>query len=221
LNILINLVGKELLPRELNNGDVMNQLEPNMALFNDQDLLNLIIKNEAASKNIIYKYGISGFKELNYQTLLNANFKKPIIIQILAIIELINRVQTPNFNTVLFNNAKLIYENYQYLKTSEQEHFYVLYLNYQKQLIKAKCIYKGTINMSIIHPRDIFKEAFLNGASFIICLHNHPSGIIQPSIDDLNTTKKLNELGKLHGVILLDHIIIGDGYYSFFEQHML
>lgn len=199
----------------------MKQLEPNMALFNNQALLNLIIKNELVSTKIINKYGLTNFTSLTYQDLINIGIKANLINQILAIIELIKRINQPQFSTTLFNNAKLIYENYQYLTTYGQEHFYVLYLNYQKRLIKAKCIYIGTINMSVIHPRDIFKEAYLNGASFIICLHNHPSGIIQPSIDDLNTTKRLNELGKLHGVILLDHIIIGDGYYSFFEQHML
>ena len=77
----------------------------------------------------------------------------------------------------------------------------------------------GTINRSIVHPREIFKEAYLTSSSKFICLHNHPSGDVNPSIEDIRLTKSLIEIGKLQGIGLLDHIIVSDNnYYSFCEE---
>ena len=76
--------------------------------------------------------------------------------------------------------------------------------------------------MSIVHPREIFKEAYLLSASYIICLHNHPSGNAMPSKNDIDITKQISQIGKIHGIFLLDHIIIGDNnYYSFYEDNNL
>ena len=77
----------------------------------------------------------------------------------------------------------------------------------------------GTINRSIVHPREIFKEAYLTSASKIICMHNHPSGDITPSMEDVRLTKSLIEIGKLQGIDIADHIIMGDdNYYSFYKE---
>ena len=82
-----------------------------------------------------------------------------------------------------------------------------------------KCLFVGTINSSIVHPREIFKEAYLLSASSIICVHNHPSGNITPSIEDKNLTDKLVSLGLIHGIPIIDHLIIGENsYYSFYEN---
>ena len=80
----------------------------------------------------------------------------------------------------------------------------------------------GTVNYSLVHPREIFKTAYLLSASYIVCIHNHPSGNSTPSKNDIDLTKKIEQLGNLHGIILMDHIIIGnDNYYSFFEDNNL
>ena len=77
----------------------------------------------------------------------------------------------------------------------------------------------GTINRSTVHPREILKHAYLNSASGIICIHNHPSGDISPSSDDIRITKSLVELGSVAGIPVVDHIIMGDNnYYSFFDD---
>ena len=77
----------------------------------------------------------------------------------------------------------------------------------------------GTINRSVVHPREIFKNAYLASASGIICIHNHPSGNIFPSKDDINITNRLVEIGLLVGIKIIDHIIIGqNNYYSFMEN---
>ena len=77
----------------------------------------------------------------------------------------------------------------------------------------------GTINRSCVHPREIFKYAYLNSASSIVCIHNHPSGNVYPSKEDIRFTKAIKEIGDTFGIPILDHIIVGDnGYYSFYEE---
>ena len=71
----------------------------------------------------------------------------------------------------------------------------------------------GTVNKSLVHPREVFKNAYLCSASGIICIHNHPSGDINPSKEDINITLRLKECGKIMGIELLDHIIIGNNKY--------
>lgn len=83
-------------------------------------------------------------------------------------------------------------------------------------IIKDKLLFIGTINQSLVHPREVFKEAYLLSATSIICIHNHPSGNVNPSNNDIIITKQLKEVGKLLGINVLDHLIIGkDTYYSF------
>ena len=80
-------------------------------------------------------------------------------------------------------------------------------------------LFVGSINKSIVHPRDIFRNAYLNNASFIICIHNHPSGDVSPSQEDIEFTNSLRELGHLHGIEIVDHLIVGgDSYFSFYSN---
>lgn len=120
-----------------------------------------------------------------------------------------------------FKHALMIFNYYQnILSDKKQEYFYCIYLDNQKRMIKEKLLFIGTVNYSTVHPREIFKEACLISASAIICVHNHPSGNLVPSQMDLSMTSKLVETGKMIGIPIIDHIIIGtDGYYSFFENH--
>ena len=77
----------------------------------------------------------------------------------------------------------------------------------------------GTINKSVVHPREIFKEAYRLSASSIVCLHNHPSGDSTPSYQDISLTKSLVKIGEINGIPVVDHLIITDkGYYSFYEN---
>ena len=77
----------------------------------------------------------------------------------------------------------------------------------------------GTVNHSMVHPRDVFKKAYELNASYIICVHNHPSGDVRPSKDDENVTLRFKQIGVLTGVRVIDHIIIGKNtYYSFLEE---
>ena len=77
----------------------------------------------------------------------------------------------------------------------------------------------GTINKSIVHPREIFKEAYLCSASNIVCIHNHPSGDVKPSMEDISFTRNLVEIGRIQSIPVVDHVIVSDdSFYSFREN---
>lgn len=144
-------------------------------------------------------------------------------ITILSALELGKRVYyKKNETKIKLNNAQNVYN---YMKDEligeKQEYFYALYLDSKKNLIDKKLLFIGTINKSIVHPREIFKHAYLLSASSIICVHNHPSGDPLPSNEDCILTKNLAEIGKLQGIQIVDHIIIGNNYYSFFENEQI
>ena len=91
-----------------------------------------------------------------------------------------------------------------------QEHFVVLFLNVKNEVLHKQTIFIGSLNSSIVHPREIFREAVKRSAASIICAHNHPSGNPTPSPEDIDVTKRLTEAGALMGIEVLDHVIIGD-----------
>nr|WP_238988260.1 DNA repair protein RadC [Filibacter tadaridae] len=91
-----------------------------------------------------------------------------------------------------------------------QEHFVVLFLNVKNEVLHKQTIFIGSLNSSIVHPRDIFREAVKRSAASIIVAHNHPSGNPSPSPEDIEVTKRLIEAGSIMGIELIDHVIIGD-----------
>ena len=141
-------------------------------------------------------------------------------IELIAAIELGRRVYLEkNINEIKIRDSNDIYKIFNnILKYKQQEHFYALYLDSKNKIIEKKLLFVGTINKSVAHPREIFKNAYLTSASFVICVHNHPSGDPTPSKEDIVFTNNLIEIGKLNNIPILDHIIIGNNsYYSFFE----
>lgn len=92
----------------------------------------------------------------------------------------------------------------------DQEHFEAVYLNTKNEVIFRKNIFKGSLNTSIVHPREVFKEAIRQSAASIAVAHNHPSKDPAPSTEDIQVTKRLCEVGQLIGIDVIDHIIIGD-----------
>jgi DNA repair protein RadC len=133
-------------------------------------------------------------------------------VQIMAAVELgrrIHRLQYEDRYVIRSpeDAANYVMEDMRFLT---QEHFVCLYLNTKNQVLHQQTIFIGSLNASIVHPREVFKEAFRRSAASFICLHNHPSGDPSPSREDIDVTKRLNECGKLIGIELLDHLIIGD-----------
>jgi DNA repair protein RadC len=96
------------------------------------------------------------------------------------------------------------------LRNLNQEHFVVLFLNTKNQIIHRQTIFIGSLNASIVHPREVFREAVKRSAASIIVAHNHPSGDPTPSQEDIHVTKRLAESGRMIGIELLDHLVIGD-----------
>ena len=80
----------------------------------------------------------------------------------------------------------------------------------------------GTINKSVVHPREVFKYAYILSASGLICMHNHPTGDVIPSKSDIELTKTLVEIGRIQGIEVLDHLVVSDeNYFSFYENHLI
>ncbi|MFD2692320.1 RadC family protein [Sporolactobacillus shoreicorticis] len=104
------------------------------------------------------------------------------------------------------------------LRVLKQEHFVALFLNTKNQVLYKKTIFVGSLNASIVHPREVFKEAVRQSAAAIICFHNHPSGDPTPSREDIDVTKRLASCGKMLGVDVLDHIVIGDQCFVSLKQ---
>lgn len=108
------------------------------------------------------------------------------------------------------------------IKDKAKEHFKLIILNPRNKIIAISTISIGTLNASLVHPREVFKEAIIHNAASIVLCHNHPSGDTEPSEEDLNITKRLIEAGKILGIEVLDHIIIAkDDFCSFKERGLL
>lgn len=203
-------------------------------VLSDEELLAIILKTgtkgitsrDLALNILSIVKSVVNLKKLNYQQLLKINGIGPAkACEITSLIELSKRMnkQVIIDDTTIFNNSQLVYYYYKdKLEDKMQEYFYCLYLDNKKKLIEDKQLFLGTINQSIVHPREVFKHAFTLSASSIICVHNHPSGDVTPSLEDMNLTNRLKSIGKLVGIPINDHIIIGkDKYYSFFENNKI
>lgn len=97
-----------------------------------------------------------------------------------------------------------------FLADKDREHFIVVSLDTKNQPVSINVCHIGSLNTSIVHPREVMKSAILSNASSIIVGHNHPSGLPEPSKEDIEVTRRLAETGKIIGIDVLDHIIVGD-----------
>ncbi|MCM3630086.1 DNA repair protein RadC [Paenibacillus glycanilyticus] len=112
--------------------------------------------------------------------------------------------------------ANYVMEELRYLK---KEHFVCLFLNTKNHIIARETLSVGTLNASLVHPREVFRAAVKAGSASIICVHNHPSGDPMPSPEDIALTKRLVEAGELMGIEVLDHLVIGDGRFISLKEH--
>ena len=221
------MIIKEMAESEKPRERLLNNGRENLS---NEEIIAIVLRTgtkEISSKMLATKI-LSKFK--NISELKNANISnlttikgmgKIKSIELIAAIELGKRVYetVPNIYKK-YENVNKIYEGFKDLiKDEKQENFYALYFDTKQNLIDYKLLFKGTLNVTTVHPRDIFKEAFLlNAASFII-IHNHPSGDPLPSKPDVDLTNQINTISKIMGINFLDHIIIGqDKYFSFYEE---
>ncbi|MBU4480506.1 DNA repair protein RadC [Patescibacteria group bacterium] len=126
--------------------------------------------------------------------------------QILSAIELVKRLQSNETREIL--SPEDIWKLCSDIRDSKKEHFVAFYIDTQNNLIERQIISIGTLNASLVHPREIFEPAVKHSSASIIIAHNHPSGNCEPSQEDMEITKRLTEAGKILGIEILDHIII-------------
>src|SRR5262244_3646933 len=138
-------------------------------------------------------------------------------------IMLVKEGRVPCYDQQIRSSADASRLLHTYLADVDREHFVIILLNQKNHVIGINTVSVGSLTASIVHPRECFKPAILSNAAAIICGHNHPSGDCQPSREDRALTTRLVEAGKLLGISVLDHVIIGgEGrYFSFADEGLL
>ena len=193
-------------------------------VLSDAELFAIILRTGTPGENVvdmsnrlISEYNLNKLFECSLKELQEIKGIGPSkAMQILAMAELGKRYnqlkQTEDKDQRKISCAKDVFDYFhERLKDEKQEHFYVLMLNSQNNIIGEHLVSKGILDASILHPREVFKPAIKNSASKIILVHNHPSGYSKPSNEDLEITKKLEEAGQMVDIKVLDHVIIGNG----------
>ncbi|MPM41359.1 hypothetical protein SDC9_88014 [bioreactor metagenome] len=190
-------------------------------VLSNAELLAVILRTGTRGENVISLStrilsefdGLSGLLETDINEITNIKGIKSIkASQILAIGELFKRISSLNLlkKNISISSpsdiSKLLMNEMVGLK---QEILKVIMLDTKNNVIGIKDVFKGSLNTSIVHPREIFKEALKKSSSSIIICHNHPSGDPTPSKEDINITIRLKECSKIMGIDLLDHLIIG------------
>ncbi len=203
--------------------------------LSDAELLAIVIgkgvRNRSAvdlAKEILSRVGslkkLSQESAKEIENLKIRGLGKTKIISILAALELGRRsLSKKQDGKVKFTKPQDLCDYYAPLIGNlKQELFKVVAVDGKNTLIKETTISKGILDASLTHPREVFRFAIIENASGLFLVHNHPSGILKPSEDDLKITERLKNAGDLMGVRIIDHIIIADeGYYSFSEHNLL
>ncbi|MCD8027886.1 MAG: DNA repair protein RadC [Erysipelotrichaceae bacterium] len=191
--------------------------------MNNVELLALILRTGSHEESVLQLSQrllneIGGFQQLRqvtYAKLISLKgINKAKAISILSILEIAKRLKDVTQVDSILQTPEDIY---QYIKNElmfmPQKNFLVLCLDCRNHVIKKKTIFVGSVNTSLVTPREVFKEAIEFNSSKIVLVHNHPSGDAHPSHEDLSLTKKFLELGKMLDIEVLDHIVIGWNQY--------
>lgn len=193
--------------------------------LSDAELLALILRTGSISENVvdmsnrlISEYSLTGLFDCSIQELKKIKgIGESKAIQLLAINEISRR---KNSNEKLIQKITCAHDVFDLFKEKvrgkSKEHFYVVLLDTKNKIISTHETSVGILDATIVHPREIFKDAIKSSASRIVLVHNHPSGDPAPSEEDLHITRKLIDSGELLGIEVIDHVIIGgDEYYSY------
>lgn len=207
-------------------------LKYGIASLSNRELLAIILRNGTKSQSVLelgdtllQEYqGFSNMSNATFQDLSKIKgIKETKALQLLACFEINRRLtlEKTQGSKIMNHPKEFVTWLNQEIGNQMQEHFLVVFLDTKNIMMKYKTIFIGTINMSLIHPREIYKEALHIGCAKIICVHNHPSGDVSASKEDILMTKRLQEVGDIVGIPLLDHIIVGKNNYLSFKEKLL
>lgn len=190
--------------------------------LSDAELFAILLRTGTKGENVvdmsnrlIAEYGLDKLFECSLKELQAIKGIGPSkAMQILAMSEILKRIHLSEKPIKKISCAEDVFNfMHERLKDKKEEHFYVLMLNNQNNIIVEQEISKGILDASIIHPREVFRPAIKNSSSKIILVHNHPSGNPEPSEEDLEITRRLASSGEELGIKILDHVIIGRTIY--------
>ncbi len=196
----------------------------------NEDLISILLSTgfrnnnvKELSSQILSKIkNIKSLSEISLNELIKIKgIGKAKALTIIAAIELGKRVSEYTLeDKIVLNNTSKVYMYFKnMIKNEKQENFLVVLIDNKNRLISYKIMYKGTSDSSLVSIKEIFNYAIRESASAIIVLHNHPSGIPSPSKEDIKLTNNLINSGKIIGIPLIDHLIIGNNnYYSFYNE---
>lgn len=197
--------------------------------LSDLELVALILQSgnknrsvfEIASDVLKESEGLSKLMQMHVNTLMQIpGIREVKALQLLASVELSKRVfKSKAYHASILKSEDVIeWFEFEY-GALNQECFIALYLDTKSKLISHRVLFKGTLNESTVHPREVFKEAFLQNANSVLIAHNHPSGDCTPSKADFEVTYKMIQVAMTMGVHLIDHIIVGKNQYYSFKEH--
>ena len=187
-------------------------------VLSDAELLAIILQKGNKEENVvdmsnrlISKYSLEKLSELSLKEIQEVKGIGPAkAMQIKALFEFNKRIKAGSICEKVVNSSADIASYYmEKMKDLKKEHFIAVFLDSKNKIIKDELISVGTLNASLVHPREVFKEAIKNSANSIILVHNHPSGDCIPSKADEHIADRFNESGKLLKIKVKDHVIIG------------
>lgn len=186
--------------------------------LSDYELLAILLRTGTKemdvltlAKTLLKKTSLVQLKNITVEELImNIGIKKAKATTIIAALELGSRISNSEEQLIKIQNTKDIYQLVKKdLNNLSQEHFIIIYLNVNREVIKKELKYIGTHNQILLQPREIFTEAIKYNAPSIIMVHNHPSGNSMPSEADLYTTKQMFRVAEIVGITVFDHVIVG------------
>lgn len=196
--------------------------------LSDVELLSIILRTGKKGTGVIQmaedalrRFGGAEIAKAGYSELTAAGLGDARACEILAAFELARRYLNGK-KSGIYLKPRDIWEELRDIRAHKKEHFVVFFLDTRNQEIKRDIVSIGTLNYNLVHPREVFEPAVKNLAASIIVAHNHPSGCLEPSDEDLSLTKRLVQAGKLLGIEVLDHVIVSAaGFMSFKEKNLL
>lgn len=166
------------------------------------------------SKKILRKFDGVGLATADYRALKNTfGLGAAKACEVIACFELGRRLLKGK-QTTLVLSPEDVWKECKDIRDSRKEHFVVFYLDTRSQVMQRETISVGTLNASLVHPREVFESAIKHSAAQVIVAHNHPSGNPEPSEEDITVTRRLVEAGKVLGIEVVDHVVVGKNSYK-------